>query len=239
MSGPDFLVECPPEPFTGDAAGAVRILPLPEAIRVYGRLRAAVATACHTGDDAAADRHSLEADLLIDAITAKVNALIGSLALAVVSAPNLDQLAALAEHWPFGQEGHLWQTHEKRDFAKWLRTRARAAERASRQRGECFWCPGLDGTHTERDCPGSTPQEKPVTNHPVIEPGDCIHLAIPMAPDPLTAHRVAESMTAAYEQIGVRVFMVDHVHGLPTAQVLAVVRGVDPTLKFVTPPPTP
>lgn len=39
----------------------------------------------------------------------------------LVPAPNLAELAVLAETWPFGQDGHLWQDHEKRDFARWLR----------------------------------------------------------------------------------------------------------------------
>jgi hypothetical protein len=34
------------------------------------------------------------------------------------------RLAELASHWQFGRDGHLWQGHEKRDFAKWLREQA-------------------------------------------------------------------------------------------------------------------
>lgn len=34
------------------------------------------------------------------------------------------RLAELASHWQFGRDGHLWQGHEKRDFARWLREQA-------------------------------------------------------------------------------------------------------------------
>jgi hypothetical protein len=39
----------------------------------------------------------------------------------------IEELAALAEAWPFGKDGHLWQGHEKRDFGRWLRKQDGAA----------------------------------------------------------------------------------------------------------------
>jgi hypothetical protein len=53
-----------------------------------------------------------------------------------------------------------------------------------------------------------------------------------MSADPI---RVSRDMVAAYGHVGVRVFMLDHVQGLGRAQVVAVVRGVDPDVRFEVP----
>lgn len=67
-------------------------------------------------------------------------------------------------------------------------------------------------------------------NTPYLRKGDCIHLAVPTGPeDPMM---VGAAMARAYEQIGVRVFMIDHVRGLAAPTVVSVVRGVPPEIRF-------
>lgn len=66
---------------------------------------------------------------------------------------------------------------------------------------------------------------------PTLEPGDCIHIAVPASAIPALT---GENVTRAYEQIGVRVFMIDHVGGLAAPVIVGVVRGVSPNIKFTT-----
>lgn len=67
---------------------------------------------------------------------------------------------------------------------------------------------------------------------PVLEPGDCIHIALPMGNNPWG---MAASITAKYEQLGIRVFMIDHLHDLPAPVIVSVLRGVGPEIRFDNP----
>jgi hypothetical protein len=65
-----------------------------------------------------------------------------------------------------------------------------------------------------------------MTTPPIIEPGDCIHIAIPDQMIPQLRYNMARSISAAYEAVGVRVFNVDHVPDLVCTQIISVVRDV-------------
>lgn len=64
---------------------------------------------------------------------------------------------------------------------------------------------------------------------PVLHAGDCIHIALPTGSNP---RALGASITAAYEQIGVRVFMIDHTTGLDAPVIVGVVRGVPGRVTF-------
>lgn len=64
---------------------------------------------------------------------------------------------------------------------------------------------------------------------PILHAGDCIHIALPVGSNP---RALSASIAAAYEQIGVRVFMIDHVVGLIAPVIVGVVRDVPPEFVF-------
>jgi hypothetical protein len=67
---------------------------------------------------------------------------------------------------------------------------------------------------------------------PVLEPGDCIHIALPIGVNPMG---LAAAITAAYERLGVRVFMIDHVPNTNAPVIVGVIRGVPPEVTFNSP----
>lgn len=68
---------------------------------------------------------------------------------------------------------------------------------------------------------------------PVLEPGDCIHIALPTCADP---YAMGAAVTAAYERLGVRVFMIDHMPTVSAPVIVGVLRGVPPEIRFDAPP---